>query len=59
MADVVFECRSVGLSCEWALRSDSARGVVDRFREHAKCAHSMPELSTEFVRQIESAVRPA
>jgi predicted small metal-binding protein len=58
MTQVAFECRSVGFSCEWALRGDSAREIVDRVREHAKCAHNMPELPADLVSKVEGAIHP-
>jgi predicted small metal-binding protein len=58
MSQVAFECRSIGFPCEWALRSDSAKEIVDRVREHAKCAHKMPELSADLVSKVEAAIHP-
>jgi predicted small metal-binding protein len=59
MPQVGFECRSVGFSCEWAMRSDSPREIVDRVREHAKCAHNLPELPADLVAKVEGAIHPA
>ncbi|HLY77374.1 MAG TPA: DUF1059 domain-containing protein [Thermoplasmata archaeon] len=59
MSQVAFECRSIGFPCEWALRADSPREVLDRVREHAKCAHSMPELTPDLVSRVGAAVHPA
>ena len=59
MARVAFECRSIGFPCEWALRSDSTHEVIDRVREHAKCAHNMPELSADLLSKVEAAIHPA
>jgi predicted small metal-binding protein len=58
MSQVAFECRSIGLPCEWALRTETPREILDRVREHAKCAHNMPELSTELVSKIQGAIHP-
>jgi predicted small metal-binding protein len=59
MPQVAFECRSIGFSCEWAMRGDSAQEVTDRVREHAKCAHNLPELSPEVLGKVEAAIHPA
>jgi predicted small metal-binding protein len=59
MTKVAFECQSLGLPCEWAMRGDSAQEIVDRVREHAKCAHNMPELPTDLLAKVEAAIHPA
>lgn len=59
MPQMAFECRSIGFPCEWALRGDSAHEIVDRVREHAKCAHNLPELSADLVSKVEGAIHPA
>lgn len=53
---IAFECRSVGYPCEWALVARSRAEVIDRFREHAQCAHKLSELSPELLRTIESSL---
>lgn len=59
MTGVVFECSSVGFSCEWALRAPSASEVVQRMADHIRCAHEMKELTPELRARVEAAVRPA
>jgi predicted small metal-binding protein len=59
MSSVAFECRSIGFPCEWALRGSSAPEILVRVREHAKCAHQMPELAPDLVPRIEAAIHPA
>lgn len=59
MSTVAFECRSVGFTCEWALRAGSKAEVVERMREHARCAHGMSDLPSELVPKVEAAVHAA
>ena len=55
MGTVAFECRSLGYPCEWALLAGSHAEVVERFREHAQCAHKLSEISPELLQRIESS----
>ena len=57
MGTVAFECRSLGYPCEWALLAGSHAEVVERFREHAQCAHKLSEISPELLQRIESSFR--
>ncbi len=59
MSAVKFECRSLGFPCEWALRAGSKAEIVERVREHARCAHNMGELSTDLLVKVEHAIVPA
>jgi predicted small metal-binding protein len=59
MSSVKFECRSLGLPCEWALQSPSKEEIVERIKEHARCAHNMGELSPEMRSKVEAAIAPA
>jgi predicted small metal-binding protein len=59
MAELSFECRSLGYSCEWELRAASTSEILARLRDHARCAHNQPELSPETVRRVEGAIHPA
>ncbi len=59
MSKLGFECHALGFPCEWALRSDSARDVVDRVREHARCAHNLAELPPDVLAKVEGAIPPA
>jgi predicted small metal-binding protein len=59
MPQVAFECRSIGFPCEWALHGDTAHEIVDRVREHAKCAHNLPDLSPDLVTKVEAAIHSA
>jgi predicted small metal-binding protein len=53
-----FSCRDVGYRCEWHLRGTSQEEIVGRFREHARCAHGVNELSDELSHRIRSATHP-
>ena len=57
MAHWAFACRSTGTSCEWALESDSPEVILQRFAEHEKCAHQVPELSYDLRRKVGAAIR--
>lgn len=59
MSPVKFECRSIGYECEWALRAASREEVLERVREHSRCAHNLSEIPPEVVGKIESAIQPA
>ena len=59
MSHVAFECRSLGFPCEWALRGDSPSEVMERVRDHARCAHNLAELPADVVQKVESAIHPA
>lgn len=59
MSQVAFECRSLGFPCEWAMRSGAATEVLERVRDHAKCAHNLPELPADLVAKIEAAIHSA
>lgn len=59
MTQVMFECRSVGFPCEWALRAPTSDEVVRRMSEHVRCAHGLPELSPPLQAQVRAAVHPA
>ncbi len=59
MGEVAFECRSLGLPCEWALRAGSRAEIVERVREHALCAHKMSELAPDVLERVESAIHAA
>ncbi len=54
-----FSCRDVGYACEWSLRAASADEVQSRFRDHARCAHGLPEVSGELAARVAAAIRPA
>lgn len=58
MSAVAFECKSLGFSCEWALRANTPREVVERVTDHLRCAHNTPELSVETLRKVEAAIHP-
>ena len=58
MSPVALECRSLGYPCEWALRGGSPQELVDRARDHFRCAHSMPDLSAEMLGRIDGAIHP-
>ena len=58
MPQVAFECRSLGFPCEWALLGDSPSEVMQRVRDHARCAHSLPDLPADLVTKVESAIHP-
>lgn len=59
MSQVAFECRSLGFACEWALRGGSKGELLERVREHARCAHNMPEVPADLLPKIEGAIHPA
>ncbi len=59
MPQVAFECRSLGFPCEWALKGSSTNEVLDRVREHARCAHNMPEVPSDLLPKIQAAIHPA
>lgn len=59
MSAWAFECRSLGFPCEWALRAASKAEIVERVREHARCAHGMAELPSEMVPKVEASVHGA
>jgi predicted small metal-binding protein len=52
-------CRDVGFSCEWAVRSDSAAEALERFREHAKCAHGVADMAPDLTERARASLRPA
>jgi predicted small metal-binding protein len=54
-----FDCRDVGYSCEWRLRAPSVAEIQARFREHARCAHQLPEVSADLLGRVGGAARPA
>lgn len=53
---ITFECRSVGFACEWGLYARSREELLERFREHAQCAHKVSELPPDLVRKLELAL---
>ncbi len=59
MSQLKFECSSLGFACEWALRADTRQEIVERVREHARCAHNLPELPGELLGKVESAIATA
>ncbi len=59
MSDLKFECRSLGNACEWALRASSREEVLERVRDHARCAHNLPDLPPELVGKVEAAIQLA
>ncbi len=59
MSKVAFACASLGFSCEWALRAGSSEELLDRVREHARCAHKLTDLSPELVQRVEAGIHPA
>ncbi len=59
MSQVAFGCSSLGFPCEWATRGSTPQEIVERVREHARCAHKMTDLSPDVIQRVESAIRPA
>ena len=59
MAEVAFECRSLGYPCEWALRAGSTAEILARVQEHAQCAHKQSEISPELRQRVEAAIHAA
>jgi predicted small metal-binding protein len=59
MAQVAFACRSLGYTCEWALRAGSPQEILERVRDHARCAHNLQELTPDTVHRVEQAIHPA
>ncbi len=59
MSAVKFECQSLGFPCEWALRANSAEEIVERVREHARCAHQLPELPEDLLGKVRATITPA
>jgi len=52
-------CRDVGFACEWEMRARPLGEVEARYRDHAKCAHSLAELGSELNAKIVAARRPS
>ena len=50
-------CRDVGFPCEWGIRGSDEGEILSRFRDHAKCAHALPELTPEIASRARAAVR--
>lgn len=59
MSSLKFECRSLGFPCEWALRAPSKAEIIERVRDHARCAHNMGEISPDLLAKVEAAIVPA
>ncbi len=57
MGTVALACRSLGEACEWALVADSETEILTRAAEHYKCAHHVPELTTEWRARLTTAMR--
>ncbi len=58
MAKVAFACRSIGLTCEWAVQAASVQELYPRIAEHAKCAHKIAEVDAALKARIEAALTP-
>lgn len=56
MPQVGFACASLGMPCEWSLRSNSRTELMERIKEHAVCAHKMTEISPDLAHKIEAAI---
>ena len=56
-ARVRFECRSLGNACEWALAARTTEEVLERVRDHMRCAHAQPELPADLASQVRASVR--
>ncbi len=59
MQKVAFACRSLGMSCEWAMQGATVEELLPRIVEHAKCAHKIPEVDAALKARILGAVTPA
>ncbi len=55
---VSFSCSSLGTVCEWALTAASAAEIERRFRDHARCAHGIAEVSPDLSSKVRAAIRP-
>lgn len=58
MGDFAFSCRDLGEVCEWALRAPTVEEIERRYREHARCAHGLREISTGQSDRVRAAIRP-
>lgn len=57
MTEFLFACRDLGQVCEWALRAPSADEIERRYRDHARCAHGLREISPEQAGRVRAAIR--
>lgn len=57
MEHLALACHSFGAACEWAMEADSREILLQRFAEHQKCAHHVPELSVEQRHKAATAIR--
>jgi predicted small metal-binding protein len=50
-------CSTLGNTCEWAFRGGSIDEIELRFRDHARCAHQLRELSSELLDRVRQSIR--
>jgi predicted small metal-binding protein len=53
-----FECKDLGLSCEFRAEAENEEEVVAKAEEHAAAAHSMPK-GDDTKNRIRTAVKDA
>ena len=53
-----FSCATLGYVCEWRLRATSPDEIERRFRDHARCAHSLADVSADLATRVRSEIHP-
>ncbi len=52
-----FDCRSLGMDCDWKVTGATEEEVIQKCAEHARSAHNMKEIPPEVTSQIRASIR--
>lgn len=52
-----FNCRDVGIECDWKTTAENEEEVLRRAGEHARKEHGMTQLSDDLKNQIRAKIK--
>ena len=51
-----FECKSVGVNCNWKCQGESEQEILQQVEEHGRKAHGMQQIDPELRERIRSKI---
>ncbi len=52
-----FDCRDVGMDCDFVASSETEEGLMEVVAEHAKKVHGITEITPELAAKVKAAIK--